>query len=157
VNPKPNLWEQLIQLINVQGMIKKVTYAELTRDRKVFYFMSLSTVIIQRWWSLNGKWLQSTDGITMTGLHHSTQRNICPSTTLSITKPTWAGMRLNLGLHGERPPAICLSHHMDILRLKRIFHLNYIRKVRCCDREVLTCYYVLTRCTYNYCLCNSCL
>ena len=28
-------------------MIKKVTYIELTRDREVFYFMSLSTAIIQ--------------------------------------------------------------------------------------------------------------
>jgi len=57
----------------------------------------------------------------MTGLHQSTQRNICPSTASSITKPTWTGMRLNFALHGVRPAAICLSHSMYILRLKEYF------------------------------------
>ena len=33
----------------------------------------------------------------------------CPSSTLSTTNHTWAGLRLNCGLHDERLMTNCLS------------------------------------------------
>ena len=37
------------------------------------------------------------------------QRNICPTATLSATNPTWADMRLKLGLCSAMPATNCLS------------------------------------------------
>jgi hypothetical protein len=43
------------------------------------------------------------------GQKQSTWRKTCPSTTLSTTNHTWAGLRLNSGLHDERLVTNCLS------------------------------------------------
>jgi hypothetical protein len=51
-----------------------------------------------------------TDEMILTGENSSTQRKICSTATLSTTNPSWTGLRLNLGLCGERPTPVSLSH-----------------------------------------------
>jgi hypothetical protein len=42
----------------------------------------------------------------------SMQRKTCPSATFFMTKPTWTGMGLGPGLHGEKPVTKHISHGM---------------------------------------------
>ena len=54
---------------------------------------------IEHWLHYTDKWNQST------------QRQICPSATLSTIHPTWTCLELNCGLHGESPTTNWLSHN----------------------------------------------
>jgi hypothetical protein len=53
----------------------------------------------------------------------STRWQICPSATLSTTKPTWTGLGLNLGLRGERRAINRLSHGTALL-----LSLSYLQR-----------------------------
>jgi hypothetical protein len=50
-----------------------------------------------------------------------TRRKTCPSSTLSITNPTWIDPGANLGLHGERPATNDLSHGTDLQTYLQIY------------------------------------
>jgi DNA-binding protein H-NS len=44
---------------------------------------------------------------------NNSEKEKCPSVTLSTTNPTWTGQGVNPGLHGERPEPNCFSYGMD--------------------------------------------
>jgi len=46
-----------------------------------------------------------------------------PSATLSTTNPTWTGLGLNWGIHGERSATSCLSHDVAVLNTDIVFVL----------------------------------
>jgi hypothetical protein len=48
--------------------------------------------------------------MVLRGENQSIARKTCPSATLSITNPTWTGLRLNLGLCCERLVTDHMSH-----------------------------------------------
>jgi hypothetical protein len=54
-----------------------------------------------------------------------TQRKTCPSATFLTTNPTWIGMGLNPGFHGEKPVT---KHHSHGMVWKGIdnFNINLI-------------------------------
>jgi hypothetical protein len=39
----------------------------------------------------------------------SIQRETCPSATVTVTKPTWAGLDSNVVLHAKRPAAVAVE------------------------------------------------
>jgi hypothetical protein len=55
-------------------------------------------------------------GMILTEENRRTQRNICPSATLSTTNPTWNDPGVNPGLRGERPATNRLSHGTALLK-----------------------------------------
>ena len=62
------------------------------------------------------------------GTSRSTQNKTCPTLTLSTKIPTWTGLVLKLGLHGERLANDSLSHDLAFrgksLELKYVFKSN---------------------------------
>jgi hypothetical protein len=49
------------------------------------------------------EWIWSSGGMILIGENWRTQRNTCPSATLSTTNPTWTVLGMNLGLCHEKP------------------------------------------------------
>jgi hypothetical protein len=58
----------------------------------------------------------------LAGWNRSTQRQTCPSATLSITNPTWLDPGLNPGRRGKKPATNCLSY--GAVSLQRYFILR---------------------------------
>jgi hypothetical protein len=52
--------------------------------------------------------MESHGGIMLAGGNLRTRRKSCPSSTSSITNPTWIDLSANTGLRGERPATNCL-------------------------------------------------
>jgi hypothetical protein len=80
----------------------------------------------QQWASCSSlKWyisLESHGGMMLTDENQRTQRETCPSATLSTTNPTWTDPSTNLGPCYERPATKHLNHVMaDFLTCSEVF------------------------------------
>jgi hypothetical protein len=62
--------------------------------------------------------MESHSGMILTGKPKNWEK-VCPSTTLSITNPTWSDLGMNLGLCNERPVTVHLSHGMVLTKVKQ--------------------------------------
>jgi hypothetical protein len=81
---------------------------------QVWHIMTLLTAkAMWYWWQMHD-WAWSIGGMILTGENGCTWRKTCPSATLSARNPTWTGLRLNLGLQGERAVTDHLNHGTSI-------------------------------------------
>jgi hypothetical protein len=63
--------------------------------------------------------IESHGGMILTGENWRTQRETCPSATLSTTNPIWSDLGVNPGLCIEMPASNCLSHGMALISFSR--------------------------------------
>jgi len=77
--------------------------------------------VLLKWW-----WVWSTAGMILRWDSGSTERETCPSTTLSTTCLTWTNPGSHLGLYGERPVTNCLSHGTGCPRHDKYLNTQFV-------------------------------
>ena len=96
-------WISLLYMINSRVCIeKKIVGGQWlngngTHCVQACYWTALSVAEL---YSVRVRWMQYE--FALTGKYRFTWRKICPSATLSITDPTWTGLRLNSGSFAEK-------------------------------------------------------